>query len=150
MYSVEEFDELKIKMMHYITYKKRTKQEIKQKFSEFDGQILEDAIEYFEEAGYIDDKTYINKSINEFMRLKNLSLKEVQYKLLSKGIGKNEIEDYFSQDIENLNNYEVQSAKNILIKKVHLMELDEIQEYLYKKGYLEENIKTALNELENM
>ena len=150
MYSVEEFDELKIKMMHYITYKKRTKQEIKQKFSEFDGQILEDAIEYFEEAGYIDDKTYINKSINEFMRLKNLSLKEVQYKLLSKGIGKNEIEDYFSQDIENLNNYEVQSAKNILIKKAHLMELDEIQEYLYKKGYLEENIKTALNELENM
>ena len=40
---IEEFDKLKTKVLKYVLYKKRTEQEVWQKFSkEFDEDILED------------------------------------------------------------------------------------------------------------
>ena len=84
----EEFDKLKTKVLKYILYKKRTKNEILQKFSNEDQEILEEIISYLEEAGYINEQEYIEKSIRELMNLKNLSLQEIQYKLLAKGLEK--------------------------------------------------------------
>ena len=46
MYSIEEFDRLKTKILKYVMYKKRTEKEIKRKFSEEDDQILEDVIQH--------------------------------------------------------------------------------------------------------
>ena len=51
------------------------------------------------------------------MSLQNLSIKEIEYKLYSKGISSDIIETYFSSIIEQLEEYELQSAKNIIIKK---------------------------------
>ena len=42
--------------------------------------------------------------------------------------------------------YEIQSAKNIAIKKQNSLEREEIIAYLAKKGYLSETIKIALEE----
>ena len=46
---VEKIDKLRNKMLKYIMYKKRTEEEVRQKFSEEDDSIVEDAIEYFKE-----------------------------------------------------------------------------------------------------
>ena len=76
MYTIEEFDKAKTKILKYIIYKKRSENEIRKKFSkEFDENLLEDIIEYLKEANYINDKEYIEKAINNFMVLKNLSIK---------------------------------------------------------------------------
>lgn len=142
MYSLEEFDEQKTKVMKYIVFKKRTEQEVRTKFANsIEENMLEDIIEYLKEAQYLNDKEYIEKTINNFKILKNLSLKEVKYKLLAKGINKNDIEDYFYEHKEELNEYEQKSAKNIFYKKQREMEQDEIKQYLLKKGYKLENIK---------
>ena len=142
MYSLEEFDEQKTKVMKYIVFKKRTEQEVRTKFANLiEENMLEDIIEYLKEAQYLNDKEYIEKTINNFKILKNLSLKEVKYKLLAKGINKNDIEDYFYEHKEELNEYEQKSAKNIFYKKQRDMEQDEIKQYLLKKGYKLENIK---------
>ncbi len=142
MYSLEEFDEQKTKVMKYIVFKKRTEQEVRTKFANsIEENMLEDIIEYLKEAQYLNDKEYIEKTINNFKILKNLSLKEVKYKLLAKGINKNDIEDYFYEHKEELNEYEQKSAKNIFYKKQRDMEQDEIKQYLLKKGYKLENIK---------
>ena len=83
MYTIEEFDKAKTKILKYIIYKKRSENEIRKKFSkEFDENLLEDIIEYLKEANYINDKEYIEKAINNFMVLKNLSIKEIKYKLI--------------------------------------------------------------------
>lgn len=141
MYSIEEFDNNKTKVMKYIIFKKRTEQEVRKKFANIiEENMLEDIIEYLKEAKYLDDKEYIEKAVNNFKALKNLSLKEVKYKLLSKGIEKNDIEDYFYEHREELNDYERQSAKNIFYKKQRDMEDEEIKQYLLKKGYNKENI----------
>ena len=142
MYSLEEFDEQKTKVMKYIVFKKRTEQEVRTKFANLiEPNMLEDIIEYLKEAQYLNDKEYIEKTINNFKILKNLSLKEVKYKLLAKGLNKNDIEDYFYEHKEELNEYEQKSAKNIFYKKQRDMEQDEIKQYLIKKGYKLENIK---------
>ena len=142
MYSAEEFDKQKTKVLKYILYKKRSEYEIKTKFANSIPQdMLEDIIEYLKQANYIDDKIYIEKTINNFMSLKNLSLVEVKYKLLAKGISKDDIEDYFYENKEKLNKYEQKSAQNIIYKKQKEMDIEEIKQYLLKKGYKRENIE---------
>lgn len=146
MYSIEEIDTLKTKILKYVLYKKRTEREIRQKFCDVDENMLEDAIYYLKEAGYINDSEYIERSIREFVALKNLSLKEVNYKLYSKGIEKKSIEAYFKKYGEELIDYEIQSAKNIIEKKDGKMDWKDIEAHLYKKGYLEETINIAKRE----
>ena len=144
MYTIEEFDKEKTKVLKYVLYKKRTEQEIRKKFaSTIDENMLEDIIEYLKEAKYIDDNEFIKKTINNFIALKNLSMKEIQYKLLSKGIEKSDIENYIYENKEELEQYEIKSAKNIIHKKSASMDEEEIKQYLIKKGYKKENIDIA-------
>ncbi len=146
MYSIEEIDNLKTKILKYVMYKKRTEREIRQKFAEYEGEILDDSIDYLKDAGYISDVDYIERSMREFMALKNLSIKEIVFKLKSKGVSKSDLEDYIFSHKEELENYEIQSAKNIILKKQRSMEKEEIEDYLYKKGYSSENIELAYEE----
>ena len=122
-----------IKELHFVTGS-----------SVIEENLLEDIIEYLKEAKYIDDKEYIRKTINNFIALKNLSKREIQYKLLSKGLKKEDIEDYFYENKEELEEYEIKSAENIIYKKSTSMEQEEIKQYLLKKGYKSENINKAL------
>ena len=145
MYTIEEFDKQKTKVLRYILYKKRSEQEIRNKFLKtIETDMLDDIIEYLKEAKYIDDKEYIEKTVNEFILLKNLSLKELQYKLLAKGINRNDLEDYFYDNHEKLEEYEKKSISNILYKKQDSMDIQDIKQYLLKKGYKLENINEML------
>ena len=113
---------------------------------EIDENMLEDIIEYLKEAKYIDDSEYIRKTVNNFIALKNLSIKELKYKLLAKGLNKNDVEDYIYNNKEELEEYEVKSISNIIYKKSASMEQDEIKQYLLKKGYKSDNISKAMEE----
>lgn len=145
MYTAEEFDREKTKVLKYVLYKKRSENEIRNKFSSsIEENLLDDIIEYLKEAKYIDDTLYIEKTINNFIALKNLSLKEIKYKLLAKGLNKNLIEDYIYNNKDELEEYEKKSAQNIIHKKLASMEEDEIKAYLLKKGYKAENIEKAM------
>lgn len=147
MYTIEEFDKEKTKVLKYILYKKRTEQEIRKKFANTIAEsMLEDIIEYLKEAKYIDDNEFIEKTINNFMQLKNLSIKEIQYKLIAKGLNKSEVEDYIYENREELEEYETKCAENIIYKKSISMEPKEIKQYLLKKGYKLENINKAMKE----
>ena len=144
MYTVEEFDKEKTKILKYILYKKRSENEVRRKFAgTIEENLLEDVIEYLKEARYIDDKEYIRKTVNNFMALKNLSIREIKYKLQSKGLNKDDIDEYIYENKEELEQYEIKSASNIIYKKLPSMEEDEIRQYLLKKGYKTENINMA-------
>ncbi len=137
----KEFDVLKTKMLKYIMYKKRTEKEIRQKFSNMDETMVDDAIEYLKEAGYIDDSKYVERAVKEFMNIQTLSIKEIKYKLMSKGVDNNLIEDYISKHIYELEEYEAKCAQKIYYKKINTMEEIEVNMFLRKKGYKEESIK---------
>lgn len=145
MYEIEEFDKQKSKVMNYIMYKKRSEYEVKNKFQNtIQEDLLCDIIEYVKEAGYLNDLDYIERSVNEFKALKNLSIKEVKYKLQQKGIRKSDLEEYISSNYEEMYEYETNSAKAIVLKKETTMDKEEIKNYLLKKGYQEQIIKEVL------
>ena len=144
---VEEFDKLKTKVLKYILFKKRTEQEVRQKFREDSGEMLEDVIEELKELNYINDENYIQRAVNEFKNLKNMSIKEIQYKLMTKGLKKDIINNYIYNNKEELLEYEIDSAKKIFIKKQNLLETEEIINYLKKKGYLQETIEIAQEDI---
>ena len=124
---LEEFEKQKTKVMNYIMYKKRTEYEVRQKFSKIiEKETLEEIIEYVKEVGYLSDTDYIERAINEFMALKNLSIFEIKNKLYAKGISKDDIENYI---------YEEMSKENIIAKKSAIMDERELKNYLYKKGF---------------
>ncbi len=143
MEKLEEFDKLKTKVLKYVLYKKRSEAEVRRKFSDANDEMLDDVIQNLSENGYINDNAYIEKAVQEFIRLKDMSIKEIEYKLLSKGINKDKIENYISENREALLEYEQKSAKHIFIKKQTTMEEYNIIQYLKKKGYLSETIELA-------
>lgn len=149
MYSPEDFDKAKTKILKYIMYKKRTENEVRTKFQkEFNEEILEDVIEYLKDAKYINDEEYIGKAVNNFMVLKNMSMAEIKFKLQAKGLDKNLIEDYFDKNREDLTVYEMQSASNLITKKRKDMEDFEIKNFLIRKGYKSDNVNDAFDDLE--
>lgn len=148
MYSIEEFDQLKTKVLKYIMYKKRTENEVKRKFSNEDSELLEDVIEHLKEIGYINDKSYVERAVAEFMNLNNLSLKELKYKLQAKGVDIDAMEDYIYDHSEELEDYEINSAKNIILKRQNSMEEQSLIQYLLKKGYKMDSVKQAIELLE--
>lgn len=145
MCNLEEFDNAKTKVLKYVLYKKRSEHEIRTKFAlTIEENLLDDVIEYLKEAKYIDDTVYIERTINEIMALRNLSLKEIKYKLFAKGLDKSLIEDYLYAHKEELEEYEKKSAENIIYKKSSSMDKEEIKNYLLKKGYKSDIISKVL------
>jgi len=145
---IEEFDKLKTKVLKYILFKKRTENEVRQKFKSDEGELLNDVIDELKELGYIDDEIYIEKAIKEYMNLRNLSIKEIEYKLISKGIKKDLIDNYIYNNKEMLLEYEIKSAKNIILKKINSQDKEEILTGLKKKRYMEESLNLAMQEIE--
>ena len=144
-YSIDDFDKAKTRVLKYIFYKKRSENEVRQKFSkQYDEELFEDVIENLKENGYINDDNYIDRTINEFIVLKHLSIREIKYKLMAKGVNSSKIENYLEKNEEQLLEYEIQSAKYYVDKKRTQMEDFEIKRYLMKKGYKEESIKEAM------
>lgn len=146
---LEEYDKLKTKVLKYVLYKKRTEKEVIQKFeSNIDEEILEEILNDLKENGYINDTNYVQRAVQEYMALKNMSIKEMKYKIFAKGISNDIIDKYFSNNIDEITDYEIQSIKNIFYKKQTTMEKSEITQFLLKKGYTIDNIKKALSEVE--
>lgn len=117
-YTAEEFDKNKTMVMKYILYKKRTESEVRKKFCHtIEENMLEDIIEYIKEAGYINDKEYLEKLISEYMNLKTMSIRELKNKVYEKGIYADMIEDYIAENSEKLEEYELNSARKLASKK---------------------------------
>lgn len=138
---LEKREKLKTKVLKYIMFKKRTEKEVREKFANEEEESLEEVIEILKDLGYINDVDYIDRFINEAINIKNLSLYELRYKLYSKGVNKELIESYFNNNYERLLEYEKKSALNIINKKKKSMEIEDIKNYLKRKGYKEESIR---------
>ncbi|MCR5185920.1 MAG: RecX family transcriptional regulator [Clostridia bacterium] len=145
---MKKIEDFRSRVLKYIVYKKRTESEIRKKFENEDQDLLDDTIAYFKEQKYINDEDYIRRAVNEFIALKNMSIKEVKYKLIQKGINSNLLDDYICKNKEAMLEYEISSCKNIVLKKSSKMEIENIKNYLYSKGYMSESISIAMDELE--
>jgi len=85
-------------------------------------------------------KHIFGRAIDEYMALKTLSIKEIKYKLICKGIKSNQIDEYIQNNKYQIEEYEQNCARKIVNKKSKYMEDYEIKNILRKKGYSEDTI----------
>lgn len=138
----EEFDKLKTKVLRYILYRKRTEQEVRKKFEkEIESDVLNTIIDDLKQNSYIDDEEYIKCAVREQMNLNTLSIKEIKYKLYTKGLKNSIIESYIERNMDELQKYEEDSAKKIFEKQIKNKEIESAKIFLLRKGYKKETIE---------
>ena len=135
------------KLMRYVVFKKRTEMEIRQKCKrlEYNEEYIEEIIQYLSENEYIDDVKYVEKYINNILKLKKSSIFEMKMDLLRRGIKENYIDDYVESHQEELEKFEKDSAKQIVRKKMQNTEIEKIKRYLKGKGYSYSSISEAID-----
>lgn len=143
----EEFDKLRTKVIKYVLYKKRTEKEIRDKFINENQEYINEIIDFLIEDKYINDIEYIDAYFTESKILKKRSIKEIEFKLLEKGINRENIHIYIKNNEEDLKKYEINSALNLLNKR-NDKEANKNISYLLNKGYTIENIRKAIEKLE--
>lgn len=153
------YDSFKTRVLKYVLYKPRTEKEIRRKFSKFeDADIyLERTIEDLKLFEYIDDTKYAKMYIEDVLILKRLSIFEISMKLREKGINSQTIYNEITEKNEQLKQYEINNIIKILEEKDYMYYNENTEEdykqrskilaYLYRKGYKQENINIAKEEL---
>lgn len=140
------------KLMKYVVFKKRTEAEIRRKCNQlfYTEEYTDSIIEYLTENEYINDIKYVEKYINNVLKLKKSSILEIKMDLMRRGIDEKYIESYIDNNIEELEEFEEQSAIQLLNKKAQSMELEKVKRYLKGKGYTYKSISNAIDNYKNL
>ena len=132
------------KLMKYVLFKKRTRQEVKEKchLLNYEEDYTEEVLNYLEENDYINDEVYTKKYIASVKKLKTVSRNEIKQDLLRRGVSEAIIEKYFDEDLQE---FELQSAIKLIQKKARTMEVPKIKRFLQNKGYSYDIIRKAID-----
>lgn len=126
--------------VNFVSYKMRTVHEVEMKLKEkYPVETIEQAIEYLNQNGYLNDELYVEKFINEKKKLGKLSQKELVYKLMEKGIKR----DLAEKMIDKTEYDESVYAEKVISKMGKTNDKKEelkIRSYLYRKGFSKETI----------
>lgn len=138
------------KVMKYVLFKRRTEKEVRQKCKQLDysEDYTDEIIEYLKEAEYINDKIYVQKYIQNVIKLKKCSVFEIKMDLIRRGIDDDLIETYID---DSLYEYEEQCAIDLAQKKYRAdNDVDKVKKYLMNKGYTRSNVTKAIDNLEKI
>lgn len=140
------------KLMKYVIFKKRTEKEVRQKCQklQYTEEYIEEVIEYLTGNNYINDKIYVEKYIQNTIRLKTSSIYEMKIDLLRRGVDEDYIEEYINENNIELEEYEEESAIKLAKKKSGNTEIEKIKKYLLTKGYKYNSISQAIDNLKEM
>ena len=139
------------KVMHYVLFKRRTENEVRNKCKllKYNEDKTEEVIAYLKEAGYINDKVYIQKYIANVKILKHISKNEIRMDLMRRGVNMDWIDDALAD--ESLEEFEIESATYLMNKKLRAgEELEKVKKHLRNKGYSYNNILKAIDNYNNM
>ena len=135
------------KLIKYVVFKKRTINEVRQKCKllKYDEELTESILEYLCENGYLNDENYVERYIQNVMRLKNISINEIKIDLLRRGIEEELIEKYITEKVKE---FETNSAQILAEKKIKTMEVEKVKRYLLNKGFSYINVTKAIDNLQ--
>ena len=135
------------KLMKYVVFKKRTEMEIRQKCKrlEYTDEYIEDIIQYLTENEYINDSRYVERYINNVLKLQKSSIFEMKMDLLRRGVKEEYIDSYIESHRTELEEFENDSARKIVEKKAQTTEIEKIKRYLRGKGYSYTSIADAID-----
>ena len=137
------------KLMKFVLFKKRTENEVREKCKilKYNDELIEEIIDYLKENNYINDEIYVEKYIQNVMRLKNCSVNEIKIDLLRRGVDEGIIDKYINDEVYE---FEEKSAEILAIKKIKTMEIQKLKKYLLNKGFSYNNVSKAIDNLTNL
>lgn len=136
------------KVMKYVLFKKRTEKEVRQKCKQLDytEDYTDEVIDYLKEGEYINDEIYVQKYIQNVIKLKKCSVFEIKMDLIRRGVDDDLIEKYID---DVLYEYEEQCAIDLAMKKYRSdADVDKVKKYLMNKGYTHSNVTKAIDNLD--
>ena len=141
------------KLMKFVVFQKRTIFEVRQKCIKLDytEDYIDEIIDYLEENDYLNDRKYVEKYIKNIMRLKLSSIYEMKVGLLKKGVAEEYVSDYIRKNIEELTDFEYESAKKLIYKKaMQVNDIDKVKKYMISKGYSYDSINEGIDNFNNL
>lgn len=144
------YEKLREKVFIYVTYQRRTVAEVKRTFlpafrkHNIPEKILEELVEELIYKGHLDDEDFVKRKFKAYLNFKILSVKEISYKILQKGVSKELVDNYIEQNREKLYEHEVTSARTLYEKKLANSSEEDAKRYLLRKGYREDVINDLL------
>lgn len=137
--------------LHFLGYKMRTTQEIRQKLTEkgFAEDVIAEVLAFLEKYGYADDREYCRRYIKEALRLKPKSGYALKSELRQRGIAQSIVDEVFAEtEID-----EAGDALRWLEKKSRGQWVDEKKKkqlfaFLQRKGYSYDTIREAFRQME--
>ena len=137
------------KIINYVLYQLRTENEVRKKCNmlKYEEDYIDEVIDYLKEAGYINDKNYAKKYVENTLRLKHISANEIKIALLRKGVDQDIIDD--AVDTEEVYKFEEESCKINADKKYRSCgDVMKVKKFLVSKGYRYEIINDILERYE--
>ena len=151
----EQYDEIMNKvlkrakqyLLHLLTKMDRTECELETKLRRayYPDEIIEQAIAYVKSYGYVDDESYARRYLQNYEG--RLSFRQIKWKLSSKGIPKNILEELTEM---RTNHDERELVEAYIQKKIKgksqldEKELKKVADFLYRKGIENTDIWDAL------
>lgn len=156
----EEFQEIKVdvvtkrakkRVLYLLEKMARSEQQIREKLrkSYYTEDVIDQAVEYAKNFGYINDVSYARGYTH--LKMKQKSKKEIYFALLGKGINKeiiNEVlEELLDQDDEKALIIKLIRKKKYNIEAIDRKEIQKINTFLIRKGFQYEQVKEVLESL---
>ena len=129
----------------------RTINEVRQKCKKLklSDDYTDEVIDYLIEAGYLDDKKYTQKYIENVMRLKNASKNEIKIDLMRRGVDSDIIEEFV--ETEDVTEFENVSCDIVAEKKFRSTpDILKVKKYLLSKGYSYDAVSKSIDNLHSI
>lgn len=140
-----------IRAMSLLKDKDYTRKELQDKLRDgyYPESCIESAIEYVERYGYINDERYAENYVS--FKASSKPRRQIEVKLKQKGIDSDTISRICDEFYTDNDNYELEQAKNFVLKKnidlenADYKEIQKIKAALFRKGFSFEVINKALD-----
>ncbi len=142
--------------MNLLRKQDRTERNLRIKLAEalYPGELIEQALNYVKEFGYLDDTRYSFNYIR--LCLGKYGVAEIRHRLSEKGVSQENIEEGFRQAREEgflEDDSEEELIEKLIRKKYHsLSELEEADKnklfaFMYRKGFTVQNVEKVLKRI---
>lgn len=139
------------KIMNFVLYKMRTINEVRNKCKrlKLEDEKTDEIIDYLIEAGYLNDKIYAKKYVENVIRLKNSSANEIKIDLYRKGVSDDIIEEFI--ETSEVYDFEEKSCEIVAEKKYKSTpDILKVKKYLLSKGYSFDSVSKAIDKLSSV
>lgn len=141
------------KILNFISYRQRSRQEIKNKFivRGYSEKIINSSISKLEELGYVDDNLFAEMFIKSLVKEKKLGRCAVNYKLSPHSLDKNLVSKLLDEIYEKyptkvLLEYHINKFLNV--KEKSNKNKSKLYNLLKRKGFIYSEFESVINEIE--